>query len=102
MKNRSVTPEEISFQVRRGYLERLAPRIRRMRKLYAERNWLGLRTECEHIRDTASRFGFDHLTSMASEAGVKLGALNPDNRKVIENFLSAVDHLLIKDLPNRH
>lgn len=94
---------EIQNRIQNGYLDRLGPRVRRMRLLYTHREWDLLRLECVHLRDSAPRFGFTDMGILASEAESSLRVMKrlfpldrTDSRKSIENLFTAIDHILTK------
>lgn len=95
---------EVQSRVRKGYLDRLNDRSKKMRKLYVERKWIELRTECTHLKNTASSFGFPSITHLAKEVEGTIpteltsrAKSPPRARKTVEELLSAIDHILIAD-----
>ena len=63
----SPSREEIHDRVRRGYLDRLGGRLRRMRRLLSDREWNALRIECANLRNTARSFGLPEVARLAAE-----------------------------------
>ncbi len=82
--------EAIQSRMRRGYLERLELRARKMRTLLTERNWDALRVELLHIRNSAPTFG---LEALALGAEHTLGAIGTSQARArAEEFLRKIDH----------
>jgi hypothetical protein len=93
--------DEIQARVRRRYIDRLSQRVRRMRKMLLERNWLELRNEARQIREGGEGFGFTHLTELATTAervipenGISRLRPLPEARQAIESLLIAIDLIL--------
>lgn len=98
---RATSPEEIQRRVRKGYLDRLDTRVRRMRMLLAERDWPALRVECAHLKNTATGFGFRELSELAGEVEKELlqsdssrAVALPQVRIAAEALLTAIDREL--------
>ena len=102
MSVRAVFPSEIHERIRRGYLDRLSRRVKRMRKLYAERDWQELRLECQHLRNSAASFGFPSLADMAAraegsipEGEVSRARVPSEARQAAEDLFGAIDGVLV-------
>ena len=90
-------------RVKRLYLERMNSRVKKIRKLLAERNWTELRTEFGHVKSTASGFGFPDLTECAAyaEETIPPGEISrasylPATIEATEQLLSRIDTILIQ------
>ena len=84
--------DAIQKRMRRGYLERLEARVRKMRVFLAERQWDSLRVELTHIQNTGPTFDF---TDLANDAGSALDTLKrspQEARTQIEELLRKLDH----------
>ncbi|MGE0614654.1 MAG: hypothetical protein AB7P04_03360 [Bacteriovoracia bacterium] len=98
MEARAVFPAEIQEQIRKGYIIRLDQRVKRMRKFFAERNWVDLRQECMHLRKTAPGFGLADLASLAERVELSLEAagglsraqVRPEAKLAAENLFSEI------------
>lgn len=93
--------KEINERLQRRYLDRLSLRVKKLRKLLAERNWEELRTECTHLAQSGENFGFANLTVLAEEARnaiprgkIAKAAMPTQAKKSTENLISAVDAIL--------
>jgi HPt (histidine-containing phosphotransfer) domain-containing protein len=99
----SLAPENLSSsgiedKVKKGYLDRLNSRLRKMRKALSERDWKTLRFEAEHIRASAGTFGLPRLSVLAQALEdtippheVPRAVLIPAARQAANELLSAID-----------
>lgn len=105
MKNplfsRGSTPSEIHDRIRKGYLLRLDSRVKRMRKLFAERNWQEFRQECAHLKNSAASFGYPQVSQLAQRAEMAIpvrlssrAIVRNEMREAAENLFNAIDSLL--------
>jgi hypothetical protein len=95
-------PSEIQDRLRKRFLERLALRIRKMRRDLAVRDWDSVRTECKQIRESGRKFGFDDLTLLAARAeqliprgGVSRAETIPDAKEAVLSLINKIDQILI-------
>jgi HPt (histidine-containing phosphotransfer) domain-containing protein len=92
----------VQRKLRRRYLDRLAQRVRRIRKQMAEREWPELRMECHQLRGSGEAFGFSKLTELAAKAeeaipataSVTVRALSTEARHAVEALVRAIDEVL--------
>ena len=96
-------PTEIQERLRKRYLDRLAQRVKKMRRLVAEKDWLELRGECIQLKSSES-FGYRLLTELASRAvvliperGFSRAAALPEAKASIEGVISAIDNVLTEN-----
>ncbi len=93
--------KEIESRLRKRFLDRLSMRMLRMRRGLAERDWPVLRAECKSISGSGRTFGFEQLSSLASEAEhlIPRGEISkaqpiPQARKALEHLIFVIDALL--------
>ena len=98
----SLLPNEIHDRIKKGYLNRLDGRVKRMRKLFVERNWQQLRVESIHLKNSASNFGFPALMQVAQkveesipESVVSRAHTIPNAHRAVEDLLSTIDQILV-------
>lgn len=103
-----VHPLEIQHRLRKGYLERLAVRVKRMRKQLALREWQELKSECRQLRAAAEGFGFPAITELAMRCEAKIpdGEVSraralPMAKEAAETLIAAIDDVLVADSVNR-
>ena len=94
-------PAEVRDKLRKRYLDRLAERMRKMRKDLVDRNWTGLRAECRQLRGTAESFGFDEIMELAGRAELSIpsgGATRaqgmPQAKQAVDALITAIDGVL--------
>jgi hypothetical protein len=92
---------EINERLRRRYLDRLAQRVRKIRKQLIERDWSGLRVECVHLKETGASFGFPRIAELAAEATREIPAGHvsrlrsiPEARNAVTLLVSTIDAAL--------
>ena len=97
----------IQSRIRTGFIRRLDERLRKMRRLAADRNWDDLRNECSHLRQTAVGFGFPQIMQLAArvesvlpESGPLRASSTVSVYKDIESLFLAVDQVLIYESEN--
>jgi hypothetical protein len=98
------TQQEIQERRRRRYLERLALRVRRLRKQLAERSWEELRSECQQLRTGGEEFGFHVLCALATAAMEEIppgkifrAVPLPRARQAVDALVSAIDDILTEN-----
>jgi hypothetical protein len=96
--------QEIEGRLRRGYLDRLGLRVKKLRKHIIERNWEQLRDECMALSISGDSFGFQDVASLAHKvlraipAGKIPRAATPSNAKVFaESLVTTIDSILIEN-----
>lgn len=94
-------PLEIQDRLRKRYLDRLADRIKRMRKELVQRNWQVLRTECRQLKGSGDTFGFHELTVLASraeqaipESGASKAVVIPAAKQALDSLIAEMDAIL--------
>lgn len=92
----SLIPNEIHERIKKGYIERLLDRQKKMRRLLAERQWQELKTECSHIRDTAQTFGFQNLSQLAQSVEQEIPDHDISRAHHFPKAHSAADHLFLE------
>ena len=104
MPVRAVFPSEIHERIRKGYLDRLSRRVKRMRRLLAERDWSELRLECQHLGNSAGSFGFPELSEQAltveraiPEGTVPNARMIPEAKRGAEVLFKTIDQVLLTD-----
>jgi HPt (histidine-containing phosphotransfer) domain-containing protein len=97
------SPREIDDRLRRRYLDRLAHRVKKLRRLLVERNWEGLRADCCQLATSGETFGFQNLTELAQSAQhsipsgrVSRAATPLHAREAAEVLIGAIDSILIE------
>ncbi|MBY0470918.1 Hpt domain-containing protein [bacterium] len=95
-------PSEIQDRLRKRFLERLATRIRKMRRDLAVRDWSAVRIECRQIRESGRKFGFDDLTLLAARAEqlIPNGSMSraetmPEAKEAVLSLINKIDQILI-------
>ena len=98
------SPQEIEGRLRRGYLNRLGFRVKKLRKLIIERNWEKLRDECGALSISGDSFGFQEVTSLAHQvqhsfpSGKIPRAATPSRAKEFaESLVTTIDFILMKN-----
>ena len=102
MSNGQLLPaREIEDRLKRRYLDRLAERLKRMRKNLVDRSWSELKSECRQIRLNGEDFGFNELVSLATalEGNIPEGEISrskplPEAKIAAEDLLAAVEVVL--------
>lgn len=99
----SDSPEQIEDKLQRRYLDRLALRLKVLRRHLAERNWETLRAECVQLQESAANFGLPALGESAGRAvqAFPKGKLSraghfPAAKPALESLLLAIDEALIE------
>jgi len=64
----NAAPTEIQERLRRRYVDRLAQRLRKMRRDLVARNWGDLKSDCHHLSSNVESFGFPELRELAERA----------------------------------
>jgi hypothetical protein len=97
------SPKEIDDRLKRRYLDRLAQRVKKLRKLLVERNWEELRSECGQLASSGETFGFEKITlfAIAAQSSIPVGkiprAATPIRAKEnTETLITAIDSILIE------
>lgn len=104
----SVSLIEIDERLRRRYLDRLSQKIKRLRKLFAERNWEVLRNEYHQLASSGITFGFRNLTLLATAAmnAIPLGRVSRAAtplyaKETTETLIAFIDSILIENTVSR-
>ncbi len=63
---------EIQLRLQRRFLDRLAVRIKSIRKYLIERNWEKLKCECDSLRTGAEQFGFQELAQLSAQVAFSI------------------------------
>lgn len=95
---------EVQEKIKRRYLERLAQKVKKIRRDLLERNWQQLRVECQHLRESAEGFGFLDLVKNAERAESTIPQGNIPKAKILPGARQAFEHLtsVIDDLLTAH
>jgi hypothetical protein len=101
--------QEIEVRLRRGYLDRLSLRVKKLRKLIIERNWEQLREECLALSLSGDTFGFQDVAALASQvqrsipAGKIPRAATPSRGKeYAESLVSNIESILVENSTLQH
>lgn len=78
--------QEIQRKLNNTYRSKLDERVRRMRKLYSERNWRALKVECGHIKKSSKQYGYLKISSIASRVESELSTPNLSKNKILPNI----------------
>jgi hypothetical protein len=96
-------PAEITDRLRRRYLDRLSIRVKKLRKLLIEKNWIELKTECYQLAISGETFGFNHLTALASQAHhsipsgkIPRGSTPSLAKESTETLITGIDFVLVE------
>ncbi|MEO5970694.1 MAG: hypothetical protein ABIQ95_12265 [Bdellovibrionia bacterium] len=96
--------QEIEVRLRRGYLDRLGLRVKKLRKIIIERNWEKLRDECLALSISGDSFGFQDVASLAHQvlraipAGKIPRAATPSRAKTFaESLVTTIDAILMEN-----
>ena len=99
--------QEIEGRLRRGYLDRLDLRVKKIRKLLIERNWEKLKDECVALSTRGDSFGFQEVVSLADQAQraipagrISRAATPPRAKEFAEALLTAIDSILVENSTN--
>lgn len=95
-------PLEIQNRLRRRYIDRLAQRLRKMRRDLIARNWNDLKSECIQLKNNVESFGFSELRDLAEKAEESIPtsflasrALIPSEAKrSLDQLLTEMDRLI--------
>lgn len=92
---------EIQERLKRRFLDRLAQRVKRMRKQLLERHWQDLVVECRQLRESGDTFGFERIKNLAqaAEATLPKGEVLrarplPTARQAVEALITEIDDIL--------
>jgi hypothetical protein len=88
-------PNEIEARLRRRYLDRLALRVRKMRRQLLDRNWDALRVECEHLEGTGKVFGLNTIAEFAENAKREIPSGHVSSLLTLPSARNAVEHLIM-------
>ena len=101
MMDLSNDPAEIQDRLRKRYLDRLAQRLRKMRKDLVARNWTELKGDCRHLRNNVESFGFSELHELATRAETAIPAQNlskafipPEAKRSLDALMTAMDKII--------
>lgn len=94
-------PTEIQDRLRKRYLDRLAQRLRKMRKDLVARNWSELKSDCRHLRNNVETFGFSELRELAHSAEsaiptsvVSKAMVPPVAKRSLDALMTAMDKII--------
>lgn len=94
--------QEIEGRLRRGYLDRLGLRVKKLRKLLVERDWEKLRNECLALSLSGDSFGFREVATLADQVkhfippGRIPRAATPSRAKELaESLVTTIDSILV-------
>ena len=103
MLTHAASKDEIQTRVRRGYLERLDLRLKKMRRFLSDREWNQLRIECMHLKNTAASFDFQEIARLALDTENSIprdahsSALHlPEARQKAETLFSEIEHAIAR------
>ena len=95
---------EIQEHVRRRFLENLERRLRLLRKLYVDRNWIALRSEVHSLAGSAPQFGLGAIADSADRAlsffppgTLSAARVLPEASRELEALFSTIDTTLVSD-----
>lgn len=96
--------KEIDERLRRRYLDRLGQKVKKLRKLFVERNWEELRNECGQLANSGVTFGFEHLTELAiaAQEAIPIGKVSKAAtplyaKETAEALITTIDSILIEN-----
>ncbi|MGZ3707717.1 MAG: Hpt domain-containing protein, partial [Bdellovibrionota bacterium] len=99
--NRQDGEREVRDRLKRRFLDRLAQRVKKLRRLAVERNWEELRDELHQLGTTSDNYGFTSLTEMALAASeaipagrISRAAHFPQARLAVETLITQIDDVL--------
>lgn len=106
--NKAFSKGEIQQRVQQGYIDRLATRLRKMRKQLMDRDWQALQTETHHLIESSENFGFEDLAiegkrtlSLLSQKELSRSRIDPEAKLALENLFKVLDQFLAQR-PNSH
>ena len=98
-----IHPSEIQERLRKRFLDRLAARMKRMRKELVERNWHVLKAEARILKGSGETFGFPELTlhAVRVEELIPKGEISrartiPEAKQAVEELIVLIDTILIQ------
>lgn len=101
MAPRVTPPSEIQERLRRRFLDRLAERVKGLRKSAVDRDWATLREECRHVASGGETHGFARLRELADRAAAEIPPDDvpksrnlPQARVAAEELIRHIDSLL--------
>ncbi len=108
MSSKVFSKGEIQQRVQQGYIDRLALRLRKMRKLLIDRDWESLKLETHHLVESAENFGFDELAQEAKRTqsllalkALSRSRIDPEAKVALENLFKVLDQFLAQR-PDSH
>jgi hypothetical protein len=87
--------KEIDARLRRRYLDRLALRVKKMRKQLLNRDWDALRVECAHLGGTGKSFGLHNIAEFAESATREIPPAPVSKLLSLPEARNAVEHLIM-------
>jgi HPt (histidine-containing phosphotransfer) domain-containing protein len=98
---------EISTHLHLLYVERLNARVKKMRRLLAEREWHELKTQARQLRGGSENFGFGTLSERAVDlmqnipdepiSRIRSFSTQPQARVAAEALFCAIDQFLTEN-----
>jgi hypothetical protein len=89
------SPSEIDARLKRRYLDRLALRVKKMRKQLLDRDWDALRAECAHLGGTGKSFGLVAIAERAENAAREIPSAPVSKLLSLPQARNAVEHLIL-------
>jgi HPt (histidine-containing phosphotransfer) domain-containing protein len=101
MQPSNTDPVEIRDRLKKRYVDRLAQRLRKMRKDLVARNWDELKNDCKQIRINVESFGFSELRGLAEKAETAIPSLgyskimvSGETKRALDQLLTAIDKIV--------
>jgi HPt (histidine-containing phosphotransfer) domain-containing protein len=96
--------DEIQNRLQRRFLDRLALRIKKMRRLLMERDWPGIKAESLSLSRSSEQFGFAHLAQRCTQVAqsipdgkiAKVATLD-SSKKLTFHLVQEIDQILIEN-----
>jgi hypothetical protein len=95
---------EIQNRVKSGYIERVGSRLKKMRKQLVDRDWSGLKTEANHLAESAQNFGYVDIATEVEKAlqvlntrNLSKTAIDTDAKNAMEDLFQKLDRFLVDE-----
>lgn len=92
---------QVQERVRKRYVDRLAERLRKMRRHFVARNWGELKSDCKQLKVNVDSFGFGELKDLAEKAETAIdrfgrirSAVPTEAKVALDNLLLAMDQIV--------
>lgn len=99
--NFTTDKDEVREMLRKRYLDRLAGRLRKMRRDLVARSWAQLKEDCRQLAQNAESFGFAELREIAERAARSIpdqtqsrANLPLESRRLIEALMNSIDGIV--------